>query len=257
LLIGGQLGHGLLRWISPGHGYDDTAVDSYDGRRKLESLLGGDIWSQLRGRAVIDFGCGRGEIAVEMARQGAAKVIGVDIRPSMLRAGEVLAAQSRVIDRCSFTADPKERADFIVSIDSFEHFSDPATVLLRVSELLKQDGRILISFGPTWYHPYGGHLFSVFPWAHLLFTERALIRWRSDFKTDGATRFEEVEGGLNQMTIARFERLVRESPFEFENFEAVPIRGASRLHNHLTREFFTAIVRCRLRRKPSGTARNS
>jgi SAM-dependent methyltransferase len=250
LLIGGKLGYGLLRWISSGHGYGDTAVDSYDGRRKLESLFGTDIWSQFRGRTVIDFGCGRGEIAVEMARQGAAKVIGVDIRPSMLRAGDELAAQARVIDRCGFTADPQERADVIVCIDSCEHFSDPAAVLLRMGELLKLDGRMLISFGPTWYHPYGGHLFSVFPWAHLLFTEPALIRWRSDFKTDGATCFGEVEGGLNQMTIARFERLVRESPFEFENFEAVPIRAASRLHNHLTREFFTAIVRCRLRRKP-------
>jgi hypothetical protein len=54
----------------------------------------------------------------------------------------------------------------------------------------------------------GGHLFSVFPWAHLIFSEQALIRWRSDFKSDGATRFSEVAGGLNQMTIRRFERLI-------------------------------------------------
>jgi hypothetical protein len=36
--------------------------------------------------------------------------------------------------------------------------------------------------------------------AHLIFKERALIRWRAGFKTDGATRFGEVAAGLNQMT---------------------------------------------------------
>ncbi len=60
--------------------------------------------------------------------------------------------------------------------------------------MLKPGGRLYASFGPTWFHPYGGHLFSVFPHAHLIFTERSLIRWRSDFKSDGATRFHEVAG---------------------------------------------------------------
>ena len=134
----------------------------------------------------------------------------------------------------------------ILSIDSFEHFDDPAGILRTMRSLLKDDGVGIVEFGPPWYHPLGGHLFSVFPWAHLVFTERSLIRWRSDFKSDGATRFTEVEGGLNQMTIRRFKRLVRDSEFEFKSFEARPIRRAGLLANPLTREFFTAIVRCRL-----------
>ncbi len=107
----------------------------------------------------------------------------------------------------------------------------------------------MISFGPTWYHPLGGHLFSVFPWAHLLFSERALLRWRSGFRSDGATRFREVEGGLNQMTIRRFEKIVEMSPFRFVEFEAVPIRKLRLFHNRLTREFTSAIVRCRLAKR--------
>jgi hypothetical protein len=46
--------------------------------------------------------------------------------------------------------------------------------------LLKPDGRVMLCFGPIWYHPLGGHLFSVFPWAHLVFSEAALIQWRLD-----------------------------------------------------------------------------
>lgn len=112
--------------------------------------------------------------------------------------------------------------------------------------LLKSDGCLFVSFGPIWHHPYGGHLFSVFPWAHLIFTEHALIRWRSDFKTDGATRFHEVAGGLNKMTIKRWEALVAQSGFKLTYFELVPIRPAKRLHCRLTREWFTSLVRARL-----------
>ena len=113
--------------------------------------------------------------------------------------------------------------------------------------LLVPSGDVIVSFGPTWYHPLGGYLFSVFPWAHLLFSEKPLIRWRSDFNSDGATRFAEVAGWLIQITILRFELIVDASPFQFKMFESVPIRRLARLHNRWTREFTTAIVRCRIR----------
>ena len=72
------------------------------------------------------------------------------------------------------------------------------------------------------------------------------MRWWSDFKTGGATRFHEIDGGLNRMTIRRWERIVAESGFTFQSYELVPIRPVRRLHCWLTREFFTSIVRARL-----------
>ena len=113
-------------------------------------------------------------------------------------------------------------------------------------DLLKPSALAVISFGPTWYHPLGGHLFSVFPWAHLIFSEPALIRWRSRIRNDGATRFAEVEGGLNQMTVAGFEKLLRTSLFRIETLETVPIRKLRPVHSRITREFTTAVVRARL-----------
>jgi len=115
-----------------------------------------------------------------------------------------------------------------------------------MNHLLQPTGEVLVCFGPTWYHPLGGHLFSVFPWAHLIFSEKALIRWRSTFKTDGATRFSEVAGGLNQMTIAKFEELIAGSPLELASLELVPIKKLRHFHNRFTREFTTAVVRGRL-----------
>jgi len=136
------------------------------------------------------------------------------------------------------------KADVIFSLDAFEHYDDPDQILKHMRTLLKPGGRVHICFGPPWLHPYGGHLFSIFPWSHLIFTEKAQIRWRSDFKTDGATRFHEVDGGLNQMTLARFKKLVEKSDFLMEKFEPVPIRKLRWLAGPLTREFTTSVVRC-------------
>ena len=85
--------------------------------------------------------------------------------------------------------------------------------------------------------------------ARLIFSERALIAWRSTFKTDGATRFGEVAGGLNQMTIARFEEYVAAGPLQLDSLTAVPIRKLKVVHNRFTREFTTAVVQCRLTKR--------
>ncbi len=219
---------------------------AYQNKSKVRTLLGDRLADSMQGKVVIDFGCGEGDEAIELVLQGAKKVIGVDLREPLLERARKKAADAGVGNRCLFYREANEIADAIVSIDSFEHFSDPATVLRLMYDSLRPGGFVAASFGPTWYHPYGGHLFSIFPWAHLMFSEAALIRWRSDFRHDGATRFGEVEGGLNQMTIARFERLVRSSPFRVELLEAIPIRKLQRIHNRFTREFTTAIVRCKL-----------
>lgn len=245
-VIGGSIAYSLLRHISVDGetGYCDGSA--YDGVSKIETLLGKRIWEETKDKVVIDFGCGDGEDAVEVAARGAKRTIGIDIRERALAKAQMTAAKRGVSDRCEFTTKTDEKADVILSIDAFEHFDDPAAILRIMRSLLKDDACVIAAFGPTWYHPLGGHLFSVFPWAHLIFTEKALIRWRSDFKTDGATRFCEAEGGLNQMTISRFEKIIAASDFKFAEFESVPIRKLRPLANSLTREFTTAIVRCKL-----------
>jgi SAM-dependent methyltransferase len=222
---------------------------AYRTTSKLEVLIGPDLLKAVKGKTVIDFGCGEGREALELVQWGAEKVVGIDIRDDLLAKARARAQAEGVSTRCEFVTCYQSVADFIISIDSFEHFADPAGVLLEMDRLLKPDGQVIVCFGPTWYHPLGGHLFSVFPWAHLIFCEEALIKWRSHFKDDGATRFSEVAGGLNQMTIRRFEKLVKESPFVFSMLELVPIRKLRWLHCGLTREFTTSMVRCCLVKK--------
>jgi SAM-dependent methyltransferase len=228
---------------------------AYKGKSKLRVLLPG-IEAEIQDKVVLDFGCGPGAEAREMALLGAKRVIGLDISEKWLQLARAEAENAGVANRCEFVSRVTSPVEVIVSVDSFEHFAEPDVVLHTMYSLLAPGGRLFITFGPTWYHPLGGHLFSVFPWAHIVFTENALIQWRAQFKSDGASSFGEVEGGLNQMTIRRFEELLKKSPLAVEKFELVPIRRLKALHNQITREFLTAVVRCTLRKPLSseGTA---
>jgi SAM-dependent methyltransferase len=236
----GLIGYWLLRKIAP-------RTPGRPGRPPQSELVrafGLGIFDVIAGKRVIDFGCGLGLEAIQMAAW-ATHVTGVEIQPALLA-----HARQHAPWNCKFVERATGPADVIVSKDAFEHFSDPLAILQQMRDLLAPGGVIVASFGPPWLHPYGGHLFSVFPWAHLLFSEAALIRWRSDFKTDGATRFGEVEGGLNQMTIARFERLVSEAGLRIAHLETVPIKGLRFLRWQPFREFGSSLVRCRLERQP-------
>ena len=243
-----DLQYRILKRISPdgGEAASQCKPAAFEGARKIDVLLGKELLDCIRGKTVIDFGCGGGREAVEFARSGATRVIGLEIVEDILVQARKRADEAGVGHICTFAARTDVRADVIVCLDAFEHFPDAAGALRIMDELLVPEGEVIFSFGPPWLHPLGGHLFSVFPWAHLLFSESAFMRWRSTFKTDGATRFEEVSGGLNRMTIRRFERLVAASPFRFAAFEALPIRKLRLLHNRWTREFITAAVRGRL-----------
>jgi SAM-dependent methyltransferase len=245
-VIGGTLGIRLLNYASRGgtvSAYPAVAT-AYANKSKLEVLFGPGVWRAIEGKDVLDFGCGEGNESVDVALHGARRVIGLDLYDKWINASSEQAHARGVADKCFFGKEWHEPVDVILSIDSFEHFADPADILQKMHALLKPDGCVLASFGPTWYHPLGGHFFSVFPYSHLLCSESALVRWRSLYKTDGARNF--TESGLNRMTISRFETLIASSPFRFASFEAVPIRRMRPLANRLTREFTTAVVRCTL-----------
>jgi SAM-dependent methyltransferase len=246
LLINAQIR--LLRLLSR-EGRPSNELAAYRFQSKLSACLSSDLLKLIAGKTVIDFGCGEGGAAIELVRHGARHVIGIEIQESHLRVARERARQAGVEHTCTFTQTTNQRADLIISLDAFEHFADPAAILRAMDSLLKSDGEIMASFGPTWYHPAGGHLFSIFPWAHLIFSEEALLRWRSGFRNDGATRFGEVAGGLNQITIRQFEDIIAESPFRIAALELIPIRKLRWLHNRVTREFTTAVVRCRLAKR--------
>jgi ubiquinone/menaquinone biosynthesis C-methylase UbiE len=100
----------------------------------------------------VDLGCGPGHLAVRLAQAAPGlKVIGVDLAPGMLAAGEERAARAGVADRVVFrrgdAADiplPGESVDLVVSTLSLHHWSDPLAVLNEVARVLRPGGSYLI-----------------------------------------------------------------------------------------------------------------
>src|SRR6266704_1261079 len=132
-IIGGALGYRLLRWLWDLTGHKDWCSGAnHQGCSKVEALFGPGIWSRLRGKVVID------------------------IRPKILEAARSEAAAAGVMDRCVFSTHTDERADVVLSIDSLEHYDDPEGALVLMRRLVNDDGRVLIAFGPPWFHPIGG-----------------------------------------------------------------------------------------------------
>jgi 2-polyprenyl-3-methyl-5-hydroxy-6-metoxy-1,4-benzoquinol methylase len=216
----------------------------YDGRSKLETLLGKDLLPSIKDKIVIDFGCGYGFQTIELAQAGARRVIGLEINPDCLTAAAENARRAGVADKCQFSEFADEKADAVVSLDCFEHYEDPSAILACIRDLLKPGGALLVSWGPPWYHPRGMHLNELPPWTHVFFAEEAVLRWRQLMRGGTATTYSEV--GLNQMTVSRFEKLVRLSGLKIESLKVVPIRPLRLIHNRWTREFTTSIVQSKL-----------
>jgi SAM-dependent methyltransferase len=204
-------------------------------------------------KTVLDFGCGHGWQAIAMAQRGARQVVGVDIVHAARAANN--AAAHGCSDRTKFyPAFPLELRgtfDMVLSCRSFEHFSDPAAVLGEMREAAVPGGLVVISFAEPWWSPTGSHMsfFTRVPWANLWFSESTLMAVRNRFRDDGATRLEEVAGGLNKMTLAKFERLIAASGMQEKFRRYYATKGLPLVTRiPLVREFLVSAVAAILQR---------
>ncbi len=257
MLIGGTVAYQILCWIAPPSTLSRHANPS--AHREvvhsiLESYFTPAEWAAIAGKTVVDYGCGTGGDAFALLRRGAAHVIGVDVREWIIGQARENAQAAGLADRCTFLLGRDTQgvqADAITCTDVMEHVDDPDEALRDMARMLKPGGTVYISFCSPWYHPRGGHLFSVFPWAHLIFTEKAMIRWKHAV-TPNSTAKCYRDTGLNQITVQGFLRVLERCRFGVVELKVMPIRALRWLHNRLTREFTTSTIRCRLVRCLAG-----
>lgn len=97
----------------------------------------------IQGKHVLDIGCGSGRYSVELAKQGAKSVLGIDFSRAMLAIAERYAKENRVSPICSFIfADFlkynfKENFDVSLAIGVFEYFKNPKPFLEKSRVLTK------------------------------------------------------------------------------------------------------------------------
>lgn len=237
-----------------GQGYGDTA----DELSKVSYFL---PWFPVlvKGCRVLDYGCGTGRQVLAMASAGAAEVIGLDIQTRVLAEARVSASDSSLAGLVSFTStlspDLEGHFDVVLSQNAMEHYTEPKRAVDEIYRALRPGGIAIFAWGPPWWHPYGAHVHYLtrIPWPQVFFSESTIMEVRGEYKGDRAESFEQIEGGLNRMTVSRFEDLIRLSNFRIVDLRFRTIRGVPLVQRlPLIREVLIADV-CAVLRKPRAT----
>lgn len=231
------------------------SADKYDDWRKesLKSQFETYFdWGLIRGKRVLDFGCGTGPLTLLCAQNGAHSVIGLDLSTkSIARARSTPRDPSLKVDFILEESTtkiplPDNSVDVIVCFDVMEHVMDYEAIIAEWARVLAPGGCVLIWWS-VWWHPYGHHLHTMIPlpWVHALMSDESLFRvcariydtpqfqpriWH--FEEDGSRKPNPYQGrvrfdDLNKLTIRRFDEIVARSGLQQRRKQIDPFTGSS------------------------------
>ncbi|WP_174591661.1 class I SAM-dependent methyltransferase [Methanocella conradii] len=127
--------------------------------------------------------------------------------------------------------------DFVISINAFEHISDPRKALAEIYRVLKPGGYAFIQFDPVYYCDTGSHMFDFInePWGHLIHSEEEYIRMLEDTNTPPAI-ISDFMHGLNRLPrkyfIELFDEVIKNGKFDkIESYEWSGVTNSSHLEH--------------------------
>jgi ubiquinone/menaquinone biosynthesis C-methylase UbiE len=105
---------------------------------------------------ILEVGCGNGFAAYTLLKQGRSisAVDIVDIRAELVKQSKVSFS---IGDVCNQLPYKDSSFDLIFSINSFEHFEQPALALNEIIRVLHPNGFLFLAFSPLYYSPWGLH----------------------------------------------------------------------------------------------------
>lgn len=213
----------------------------------------------VRGKEVIDFGCGDGPLTLYLAHEKRPRrIIGVDLNEkSIYRARANLTETPPLagieIEFLLGSRDripvPDQSFDTLLAFDCMEHVMAPASILAEWYRVLRPGGRCLIEWFP-YKGPWGPHMEALIPvpWAHIIFGQRAMFRcaeliyelpefaprhWDLDEqgnkkpnKWRAWSSFKEQDY-INELDIPSFRRMARNAGFRIARMERRSFSGSA------------------------------
>ena len=113
----------------------------------------------IKGRTFLDVGCGNALYSLELARKGAAKVVGIDISEVMIGLCKKSSDAEKLSDRCTFIQTdlleykPEEKFDVSFGIGLFDYIKNPLPVLTRMREVSADKAIMAFPRLYTWRAP--------------------------------------------------------------------------------------------------------
>lgn len=167
-------------YTTPGEA--EKLMNDWAGKRKEAENVARDFERRagpLRGKRILDVGCGNGVFMAVFAKAGAT-VAGLEVNRTLVEiAREVLkdeGAEGQMLEYDGTTFPfPDASFDYVLSVGVLEHVSDPRLILRETARVLIPGGRCYLSFPNRWrpLETHTQHLFIGYlprPFARLVLT---------------------------------------------------------------------------------------
>jgi SAM-dependent methyltransferase len=186
------------------------------------------FFSDIKGKRIIDFGSADGDQSFALLDAGASEVLGIEILDARVDRANARRREGQPVAFAKYLMPDHLGYDIAISINSFEHFSDPDEILRQIHGALKPGGKLYMTFGPLWWSAFGPHQqdFTKMPWPHLFFSEDAVMGARASLmgRYDKRTY---ADRWLNQMSVAEYERIIGRQGFKVVSQQYLCTRGMS------------------------------
>ena len=110
-----------------------------------------DQHAAIKGKTVVDVGCGGGILAESMARRGA-NVLGIDLADKPLKVAQLHAMEAgvanldyRSVAAEALAAEQPAQFDVVTCMEMLEHVPDPSSVIRACADMVKPGGWVFFS----------------------------------------------------------------------------------------------------------------
>jgi 2-polyprenyl-3-methyl-5-hydroxy-6-metoxy-1,4-benzoquinol methylase len=188
----------------------DELMDDYDLGRRLDVLVGSFLGAiDLRGKIVLDAGCGVGGVTGALVARGA-HVVALDIGPQLAATTRSRHHCEAVVGTLTALGFGADTFDVVVSSEAIEHTPDPDRSVVELYRVLKPGGHLVVS------------------------TPNRL--WQAPVRAASAIGLRPYDGYENFVSPARLRRVLESAGGEVVEhrgihlwpFQIRPLRGASR-----------------------------
>ncbi|HEU5290850.1 MAG TPA: class I SAM-dependent methyltransferase [Cyclobacteriaceae bacterium] len=138
--------------LSPQEGYDLWALSYAQESNPIKDLsnkFAESMLHELRGKSILDAGCGTGHFCLYAERQGAAHIIGVDFSPVMIEQAKKNCPATRFYCGDISTLNIEAPVDVIICALVIGHIENISTLFANFSDVLKPGGQLIL----TDFHP--------------------------------------------------------------------------------------------------------